>query len=143
MIIGQYDGKLGEKYQLAIPKKFREVLGDKIIITKGFEGCLVAVSEENWKTLIEDTDGRPFTTKNAREKQRFILGNASLVDLDNKGRFVMPEYLRKYAGIKSEVVYAGIEKFFEIWDKVRWEEQQKILSENIESIVEKLSEDNQ
>jgi len=140
MVIGQYDGRIGEKYQIAIPKKFREVLGDKLIVTKGFEGCLIAVSEKNWKTLLEDIEGRPFTDKVSREKQRFILGNASLVELDAKGRFVLPEYLRKYAGITDDIIYAGIERFFEIWDKDTWEKQQETLGKNIESIAEKLSE---
>jgi len=140
-VIGQYTGTIGEKYQIAIPKKFREELGDKLIITKGFEGCLIAVSEENWKTLLEDIQGRPFADKASREKQRFILGNASSVELDIKGRFVLPEYLRKYAAITNDVIYAGIERFFEIWDKNKWEEQQKDLAENIAMITEKLGED--
>ena len=142
MVIGQYDGKIGEKYQIAIPKKFREVLGDKLIITKGFEGCLIAVAESNWKSMLEDVEGRPFTDRASREKQRFILGNASLVELDAKGRFVLPEYLRNYAQIANDLIYVGIERFFEIWDKTKWEEQQKTLAENIESITEKLSEGN-
>ena len=140
MVIGQYEGKLGEKYQVAIPKKFREILGEKLIITKGFEGCLIAVAEANWKTLLEDIHGRPFADKASREKQRFILGNASLVELDAKGRFVLPEYLRKYAGITNDIIYAGIERFFEIWDKAKWDDQQKELAENIAKITEKLSE---
>lgn len=140
MIIGQYEGKVGEKYQIAIPKKFREVLGDKLIVTKGFEGCLIVVSEENWKTLLEDIQGRPFADKVSREKQRFILGNASLVELDAKGRFVLPEYLRKYANITNDIIYAGIERFFEIWSKDKWEEQQKDLAENIAMIAEKFSQ---
>lgn len=140
MVIGQYEGKIGEKYQVAIPKKFREVLGDKLIITKGFEGCLIAVAENNWKSMLEDIEGRPFTDKISREKQRFILGNASLVELDTKGRFVLPEYLRKYAQITNDLIYVGIERFFEIWDKDKWEEQQKALTQNIETITEKLNE---
>lgn len=140
MVIGQYEGKLGEKYQVAVPKKFRAELGERLIVTKGFEGCLVAVSETNWKTLLEDIDGRPFVDKASREKQRFILGNASSVELDAKGRFVLPEYLRKYAGITNDIVYVGIEKFFEIWDKTKWENQQEDLAENIETIAERLSE---
>lgn len=140
MVIGQYEGKIGEKYQIAIPKKFREELGDKLIVTKGFEGCLVVVSEGNWKPLLEDIEGRPFTDKTNREKQRFILGNASMVELDAKGRFVLPEYLRKYAGITTDLVYVGIERFFEIWDKTNWDSQQNELANNIESIAEKLTE---
>ena len=143
MLLGQYDGKLSEKHQAALPKKFRDELGDRLIITKGFENCLIAVSEENWKTLLEGTEGKPFTSKNTRELQRFLLGNATYVELDGKGRFVIPEFLRNFAGIKNDVIFAGIQRFVEIWDKTKWEENQKELSENITSIAERLSAGNE
>lgn len=143
MLLGQYDGKISEKHQAALPKKFRDELGDKLIITKGFENCLIVVSEENWKTLLEGTEGKPFTSKNTRELQRFLLGNATYVELDGKGRFVIPEFLRNFAGIKNEVIFAGIQRFVEIWDKTKWDENQKELSENITSIAERLSAGNE
>src|SRR6266478_6148368 len=102
MLLGQFEGKIGEKHQAALPKKFREVLGEKLIITKGFENCLIIVSEENWQTLLEGTEGKPFTNKSTRELQRFLLGNATYVELDAKGRLVVPEYLREFAGIRHE-----------------------------------------
>lgn len=139
MLIGQYEGKIGEKHQAALPKKFREELGEKLIITKGFEHCLIVVSEEKWKTLLEGTEGKPFTNKNARELQRFLLGNASYVELDAKGRFVLPEYLRNFAKLQEDVTYVGIQKFVEIWDKKSWDEHQEELSSKIESIAERLS----
>ncbi len=139
MLIGQYEAKVSEKNQTALPKKFRDVLGQKIIITKGFENCLIVVSVKNWKTLLEGTEGRPFTSKNTRELQRFLLGNATDLDLDNKGRFVLPSYLREFADIKTEIIFAGIERFVEIWDKKVWNDHQKSLSGNIEAIAEKLS----
>lgn len=139
MLIGQYESKIGEKHQAALPKKFRDVLGDKLIITKGFENCLIIVSEENWKTLLEGTEGRPFTNKSTRELQRFLLGNATDIELDSKGRFVLPEYLRKFAAIDSDIIFAGLQRFVEVWDKKAWEEHQKELSKDIESIAERLS----
>jgi MraZ protein len=143
MLIGQYDGKISEKYQAALPKKFRDELGDRLIITKGFENCLIIVSEENWKTLLEGTEGKPFTSKNTRELQRFLLGNATYIELDGKGRFVIPEFLRNFAGLKSDIIFAGIQRFVEIWDKTKWEENQNELSENITSIAERLSAGNE
>lgn len=140
MLIGRYDSKVSDKYQIAFPKKFRELLGDKLIVTKGFTQYLIVVSEANWKTLLEGTEGKTLTSKSTRETQRFLLGNASLVELDSKGRCVLPEYLRMHAGITEDVVYAGIERFVEIWDMKVWEEHQKVLSENISSIAERLSE---
>ena len=104
MLLGQYEGKVGEKHQAALPKKFREVLGEKLIVTKGFENCLIIVSEEKWKTLLEGTEGKPFTNKSTRELQRFLLGNATAVELDAKGRFVLPEYLRSFAEIKTDIM---------------------------------------
>jgi|SRR5882672_10080118 len=140
MLLGQYESKIGEKHQAALPKKFRDVLGEKLIVTKGFENCLLIVSEENWKTLLEGTEGKPFTSKSTRELQRFLLGNASYVALDQKGRFVVPEYLRAFAKIDVEVVFVGIQRFVEVWDKKSWEEHQNELAKNIESIAERLSE---
>ncbi len=141
MLIGQYESRIGEKHQLGLPKRFRDVLGEKLIVTKGFENCLLIVSEENWKTLLEGTEGKPFTSKSTRELQRFLLGNASYVELDSKGRFVVPEYLRQFAHINTDVIFVGIQRFVELWDKKSWEEHQKELAKNIESIAEKLNEE--
>jgi len=143
MLIGQYESKIGEKHQAALPKKFREILGEKLIVTKGFENCLIIVSVENWKTLLEGTEHRPFTNKNTRELQRFLLGNATDVELDSKGRFVIPEYLRNFAEIDSEVIFAGISRFVEVWNKKAWEKHQAELSNTVASIAERLGQEDE
>jgi MraZ protein len=140
MLLGQYEGTVSEKHQTALPKKFRDELGEKLIVTKGFENCLIVVSEENWKTLLEGTEGKPFTSKSTRELQRFLLGNATSIELDAKGRFVLPEYLRKFANIQENIIFAGIQRFVEIWDHTKWEEHQKEIAQNITSIAERLSQ---
>jgi MraZ protein len=141
MIIGQYEGKVGEKARIAFPSKFRDEMGDNLILTKGLENNLLIISENNWKTLLEGTEGKPFTDKSTREMQRFLLGNATSVVLDAKRRFVIPDYLRTHAGIQEEeeIIFAGINRFVEVWNKKTWEEQQERLTKNIESIAERLS----
>ncbi len=139
MLLGQFSGKVGEKFRIAFPRKFRDVLGDKLIITQGFEGSLIVVSETGWKALLEGTEGKPFIGNETRQMQRFLLGNATLVKLDEKGRFILPEYLRNYAGLGEEVVFLGLSRYVEVWDKKRWDEYQQGLSKNIGSIAEKLS----
>lgn len=141
MLLGQYESTIGIKHQTGLPKKFRDILSEKLIVTKGFENCLIIVSEENWKTLLEGTEGKPFTNKPIRELQRFLLGNATYVQLDQKGRFVVPEYLRRFAKIETDVIFVGVQRFVELWDKKNWEEHQEELSKNIESIAERLSEE--
>ncbi len=143
MLIGQYESRIGEKHQAGLPKKFRETLGDNLIITKGFENCLIIVSEDNWKTLLEGTEGKPFTNKSTRELQRFLLGNATSIELDQKGRFVVPEYLRKFARIEEDIIFVGVQRFVEVWNKKDWDEHQEHLAKNIESIAEKLTDTNE
>lgn len=138
MLIGQYEGKVGVKSRIAFPKKFREVLGDKLIITLGYENSLVIVSEQNWKTLLEGTENKPFIQKDARETQRFLLGGASSISLDSKGRFIIPNYLRSFAEIKDEVVFIGLSRFVEMWDKKRWEAYRQNLEKTIDKISDKL-----
>ena len=140
MLLGQYDGKIDIKGRTAFPKKFREILGDKLIVTLGYENSLIVVSEENWKALLEGTEGRPFIQSETRETQRFLLGGASNVELDGKGRFVLPAYLREFAKVKNEVVFIGLSRYVEIWDKDRWLAYRKGLEKDIDTISQRLVE---
>ena len=139
MLIGQYDGKIDSKGRTAFPKKFREILGDNLIVTLGYENSLIIVSEENWKALLEGTEGRPFIESATRETQRFLLGGASSVSLDGKGRFILPVYLREFARIKDEVVFIGLSRYVELWGKENWLKYRKTLEKNIDTISERLT----
>ena len=140
MLLGQYNGKIDEKNRTAMPKKLREILGEKLIITKGYENSLIIVSEEGWKALLEGTEGKPFIQSEARETQRFLLGGASFAQLDSKGRFILPAYLREFGKITNEVIFLGLSRYAELWDKKRWLEYQQNLEKNIDKISQKLIE---
>lgn len=138
MLLGQYLGKIGDKGRIAFPKKFREILGDNLIITFGYENSLIVVSEKGWKTLTEGTEGKPFIHAETRDTQRFLLGAATLASLDSKGRFIIPLYLRTFARIGDEVIFLGLSRYVEIWDSKRWAVHQKFLEKNIDSIAKRL-----
>jgi MraZ protein len=142
MLIGQYRSKISPKGRIAFPKKFRDELGDQLIVTLGYENALMVVSAKEWRSLIEGTEDKSVILGSARDTNRFILGGASEVELDEQGRFVVPGYLRDYAKIKEEVIFLGLNKYVEIWDKDDWDEYQSHLKENIGEIAEKLSEVN-
>lgn len=137
-LLGQHKVKLGEKNRLALPKKFREALGGKIIVTYGFEGSLIVVRDNNWKALLQGTEDKPFLISGARDTQRFLLGGASVLELDMQGRFVMPEYLRSFAGIKDNAIFLGLNKYVEIWDEAHWNDHREKIQKNISKIAESL-----
>ena len=140
MLIGQYETKVDEKGRILFPKRFREILGDKIIATLGYENSLIVVSQKEWEALLEGTRGRPFIEYETRETQRFLLGGASLVELDSKGRFVIPSYLREFAGIENEAIFLGLSRYVEVWDKNRWVSYRGTLEKNIDGISKRLVE---
>ena len=138
MLIGQFNSKVSLKGRVAFPKKFRDEMGDKLIVTMGYEGSLIIVARENWQALVKSTENTPFIFGSARDTNRFLLGGASEVELDEQGRFVIPSYLREYSKLKEEAVVLGLNKYVELWDSGRWAEHQKYLNEHIEEIAEKL-----
>ena len=139
MLSGQAEAKISEKHQTAFPKRFREILGKNIVITKGPSRNLIAVDGKNWSTLLEGTENKPFINKNSRDMQTFLLGNAVEVEFDSQGRFVIPEYLRKHAHLGKDIVFVGVNTYIQIWDKKLWEAYQDYLVKNIDPITEKLS----
>ncbi len=139
MLIGRQDSKIDEKNRISFPKKFRKELGDSLVVTQGFEGSLIVISVDQLKLLLEGTEGKPIIDKSARETERFLLGSAEEVELDEKGRFIIPDHLRKYANLTQEVSCLGIIRYVQIWDKKRWEDHNSELTKTIEPITEKLS----
>jgi MraZ protein len=139
MLLGQYEGKVDEKARISIPKKFREGLSAQIIATRGFENSLIIVPFSEWEQLLSGTSGRPFIEYETRDTQRFLLGGATEIKLDSKGRFILPSYLRTFAGIENDVIFLGLSRYVEVWDLRVWEKYKKGLEENIEGIVERLT----
>lgn len=140
MLIGQFHSKINIKGRVAFPKRFREELGDRVVVTVGYEGSLIVVSSEGWRALVEATEDKPFILGSARDTNRFLLGGATEIELDAQGRFVVPPYLREYGKLSEEVVFLGLNKYVEIWDKKQWQEYQKYLDQNIGQIAEKLGQ---
>ena len=92
---------------------------------------------------MEGTEGKPFIQSETRETQRFLLGGASNVELDSKGRFIVPSYLREFAKIKDEIIFLGLYRYVEIWDKTRWMQYRENLEKNIDVISQRLVSNDQ
>jgi len=140
MLIGQYTVNLSSGRRVAIPKKFVNELGRKMVITRWYEGCLVLVSIENWKVLLNRLTGeKKFITAPVRDIDRFILGGAYEVEPDGQGRVVVPEALANYATLLSQVVFMGLGDRVEIWGWAQWNKREKIVLKEAAATAEKLT----
>jgi len=138
MLIGQYEYTIDSKKRLALPAKFRGELGKKVIITRGIENCLVVYTEKEWKVMSEKLGGLPISQTEARSFARMILGSAMEVSLDKLGRILLPDYLKKRAGLKKDVVICGLSNRLEIWDKKKWDIYKNKAEKEVSSLVSKL-----
>ena len=140
MLLGEYQHNLDIKGRMAIPAKFREKLNAGAIITRGIDNCLFVFANAEWDMLAKKLIALPLAQANSRAFVRLMLSGASDAELDNQGRILIPDYLRKYAGLKKEVIVAGLYNRIEIWDEAAWTAYKAKTESASEEIAEKLGE---
>lgn len=124
MFLGEYYTKFTGKGRVLLPKKFRsEILGNKLILSRGFEGCIWGFSVSDWEKEARRQLEISVTEERARLIRRYFFSASESVELDNQGRFIIPVALLDYAKINGGVVIIGAGDHFEIWDKVLWGKQ--------------------
>ena len=53
MLTGEFNHSIDAKGRLIIPSKFRDILGEDFVITKGLDGCLFLYPNNEWKIFEE------------------------------------------------------------------------------------------
>lgn len=140
MLLGEYKHNLDSKGRIAIPAKFREKMPAGAIITRGLDNCLFVFAQKEWDVLAQKLVGLPLVQANSRAFVRLMLAGAVDVQFDNQGRILIPDYLRKYADLKKQVVVTGLLNRIEIWDEKNWETYKQKTEAASEEIAEKLGE---
>lgn len=140
MLLGEYKHNLDSKGRVAIPAKFKEKLAAGAIITRGLDNCLFVFAGKEWEVLAQKLIALPLAKANSRAFVRLMLAGAMDASLDNQSRILIPDYLRKYAELRKEVIIAGLYNRVEIWDAARWQEYKKKTEGASEEIAEKLGE---
>ncbi len=140
MFIGEYSYIIDHKKRLSIPSKFRKSLGKKAIITRGLDNCLVVYSLNEWQKVTKKLESLPSSKIDARGFSRIILSGAVDVNLDKLGRILIPDYLKKYAGLKKEVMVIGLSNKIEVWDEKNWKDYRQKTEKEIGDMASRLEE---
>ena len=140
MFIGEYHHNIDEKNRLIMPSKFREVLGDSFIVTRGMDSCLFVYPKESWDNLTNELNTLSFTKKDVRAFQRFFLSGATICEFDKQGRINIASPLADYATLSKECVIIGVNDRIEIWAKDKFDNFLDENMENISDIAERLFE---
>ncbi len=138
MFMGEYNHTVDTKGRLIIPSKFRELLGEEFIVTKGLDGCLFVFPQNEWLAFEEKLRALPLTQKGARQFTRFFVAGATPCELDKQGRILLPSTLREFAGLDKDVVLAGMLNRIEIWSKAKWMENNAY--DDMDDIAEQMTD---
>lgn len=120
--VGEYQHTLDEKGRVALPARFRELLGPRFILARGLDECLFIYPQDEWDKLVDKLKSMPIAQSDFRSFARYFLAGAVEVETDKQGRFVLPSHLREHAGLTREVSILGVGNRLEIWDRNKWEE---------------------
>lgn len=134
MFMGEYNHTIDAKGRMIIPAKFRELLGEEFVLTKGLDGCLSIYPMDEWEAFEQKLRALPLTNKNARTFSRFFVAGATTCELDKQGRILVPVTLREFAGLSKDVVLTGNLTRIEIWSKEKWMENSNC--EDMDAIAE-------
>jgi len=144
MFRGRYENSIDPKGRISIPVRFRETLLQKYedarVFVTNFDHCLLLFPYAEWIELEQNASKVSMFNKQNRAFKRFFFSSAAECSLDNQGRILIPQTLRRYAGLDKEAVLLGVLKNIEIWDKKRWYDEMENLTTNIDSISETISQ---
>jgi MraZ protein len=139
VFLGRHGHNLDDKGRLALPARFREQLGGGVVITRGFDACLLVYPIEAWMPVAERVSALSISDPDVRLLRRMLFANATDAQLDRQGRILIPADLRAHAAIEREAIVVGMHTFIEIWSPDGWTAQSEIVERDGASIAERLA----
>ena len=121
MFLSSIENKIDKKGRVSVPSSFRAYLN-----SKGYNGfiaypsfnlaTLEACPQDRIEKLSDSIDAiGPFNDKRDYFATSVLSQSISL-NFDSEGRVTIPEKLLKHAKIKTNLVFVGLGKVFQIWD---------------------------
>lgn len=144
MFRGRYEYVIDSKGRVSVPSRFREILqtqyGSEDLVLTAYDSCVVAFPSEEWRKWEERLKELPLLRAETKRFFRYFLSGAVDCRIDDHGRLLIPAQLRIQAHLKKEVVFVGMLKGFEIWDKGLWEEEMNRCREMFSTISDTIAE---
>ncbi len=140
MLIGEYKHTIDTKKRLAIPVKLRKELGKGAVLTRGLDNCLALYPLKEWQGMAKKLVQLPSGQIDVRGFNRIILAGAVSLEFDKLGRILVPDYLKKYASLKKNVVIVGVYNRLEIWDELKWENYKQKTEKEVGNIAQRLGD---
>lgn len=145
MFRGQFEHAIDAKGRTSLPARFRDVLvassEQLLILTPAlFDPCLQAHPLSAWEELEAKIAALPQFDPNVVAFRRRYVSAAVECELDKSGRILVPPSLREHAGLSKDVLWAGMGRTAELWDRERFLAAKQMGSEETEKFKAAIAE---
>jgi MraZ protein len=96
----------------------------------GLDLCLLAYPLREWDAFEQRLDRLPRFDEMVAMVRRVCVSGAVECEIDRQGRILVPAPLRQHAGLKREVIWAGMGRNLELWSRSRFEKLRRDLLAN-------------
>ncbi len=118
--VGTHEHGLDDKGRMVLPAKIRAHLGETGMVGMA-DGCLGLWTIDGFDEIADELAAAVKAGTASSAVLRKFMAYAAEVTPDQQGRVVIPQVLRDYAQLGSEVVVNGRRDRAEIWARERWE----------------------
>jgi MraZ protein len=121
VFLGEYRHSLDAKGRIILPSKFRGLLAEGCVLTKGQDSCLAVYPKDFWEQQSMRLREASQSDRDSRDFRRVWYAAAVEEEPDKQGRVTVPEHLRRYANLERDVAVIGVGDFAEIWASEAWD----------------------
>ena len=139
MFLGEFQHTLDAKGRVSLPRRFRDEIGTRVVVSKGLDTCLYVYSAEGHRAFLDALLGAGDFDPNSRAVRRFFMAGASEAEIDSAGRVMVSQVLRDFAGLNKDVIVAGVGDHLEVWDAKAWAAYENANATTIEDAAKELS----
>jgi MraZ protein len=114
-----------------------DAVGWQVVVLKSLDPSLWLYQAQGWEAKLEATREQ-LDAEQSRLLMHDVVAESVLAELDAQGRIAIPNALRTYAEITTEVVLIGLYDRIEVWSPVRWLAYLSGLEEQHEMVLGKI-----
>jgi MraZ protein len=115
-------GRLMLPRQLQVALEMQGINGLVAFANGGPNKGLALYTHADWDALVAQHRGTPLDPR-SRLFALAIQSTAQTVSVDNAGRMLIPQPLRRMLNLERELYLFTAGSWFEVWDRPRWEDQ--------------------
>ncbi len=117
MFFGEYEHQVDAKNRIRIPAKLKQELGNDYVFMRGTTKCISIYSKQAFDEQFGSIKDISIFDKDSLESLTEVLSLVFTASEDGQGRVVLPDKLKKFAGIEKEIAFVGMLNHIDIYAK--------------------------